>query len=410
MTDNGSTREPSSNGRRRVKVLFLIDSLQSGGAERSLAEMLPGLHQLGVDPIIACLRREEDSVEDQVRGRFDLRFIQAKRMTERVRAVRKIIREERPDLVHTTLLQSDLLGRLAAAGTRTVVMSSLVNTPYVPIRFNDPHIRSWKFKLVQIADGWTGRRLTDHFHAVAHAVKSHAVDALGIPEERITVIERGRDASRLGARTAKRRRGTRKRLAIPADAEVLVNVGRQEFQKGQRYLLEAVERLAPSRPRLVLLIAGRRGAASDELDGLLARPQIAERVRLLGYRDDVSDVLAAADLFVFPSLFEGLGGSLIEAMALELPIVASDLDAIREVVEPGRNATLVPPATTDALATAIEELLDDAERARAYSARSRQIFEERFTLDGSTTRMAALYRRVLGDPAAKAAIEEASTR
>jgi glycosyltransferase involved in cell wall biosynthesis len=395
MTSDQRPSVPSPNGQPRLKVLFLIDSLQSGGAERSLAEMLPGLYRLGIDPIITCLRQEDDSVEDQVRGLFDLRFINERRIIGRVRAVRRIIREERPDLVHTTLLQSDLLGRLAAAGTPAVVLSSLVNTPYVPIRFRDPRIKPWKFKLVQIADGWTGRRLTKHFHAVAHAVKSHAVEALRIPEERITVIERGRDVSRLGTLTAERKAVARRRLGLAPDAEVLLNVGRQEYQKGQKFLIEAVEQLASRRPALVLLIAGRRGAASEELDVLLARPQVADRVKFLGYRDDVSDVLAAADLFVFPSLFEGLGGSLIEAMALELPIVASDLDAIREVVEPGGNATLVPPATTPALAAAIEELLDDPDRAKAYAARSRQIFEERFTLDRVTTRMAELYRDVL---------------
>lgn len=115
----------------------------------------------------------------------------------------------------------------------------------------------------------------------------------------------------------------------------------------------------------------------------------------MGHRDDVPDLLAAADLFVFPSLFEGLGGALIEAMALGLPIVASDLDAVREVVDEGRNAVLVPPASSRALADAIVMVLDDRRKAAAFGARSRVIFAERFTSDRSVARMIALYRDVV---------------
>jgi glycosyltransferase involved in cell wall biosynthesis len=110
-------------------------------------------------------------------------------------------------------------------------------------------------------------------------------------------------------------------------------------------------------------------------------------------------VLAAADLFAFPSLFEGLGGSLIEAMALGLPIVASDLPAVREVLEQGNegNATLVPPGMSEPLAEAIDDLLSDRSKAERHGGRSRRIFEERFTLDRSIDQMAGLYRAMVAD-------------
>lgn len=119
-----------------------------------------------------------------------------------------------------------------------------------------------------------------------------------------------------------------------------------------------------------------------------------DQVWFLGHREDVPDLLAAADLFVFLSLWEGLGGAVIEAMALGLPVVASDIPALREVLEVDRNATLVPPGSPRDLAGAITPLLDDQGRAKAFGARSRQIFEARFTLDRCTERMAALYERV----------------
>jgi glycosyltransferase involved in cell wall biosynthesis len=149
-----------------------------------------------------------------------------------------------------------------------------------------------------------------------------------------------------------------------------------------------------------MLMVGRRGHVSSELDRLVSHRSRA-RIRWTGHRDDVPDLLAAADLFVFPSVFEGLGGAVIEAMALGLPIVASDLDAIREVVEEGRNAVLVPPASPEALADAMVMLLDDRRKAAEFGARSREIFVERFTADRSVPRMIELYRQVVrrhGEP------------
>ena len=104
--------------------------------------------------------------------------------------------------------------------------------------------------------------------------------------------------------------------------------------------------------------------------------------------------MAAADLFVFPSLYEGLGCALIEAMALRLPIVASDIPVLHEVVEKGQNALLVQPASPVKLARAIETLLNDEDRTSEFGRRSREIFEERFTLEQSTQRMIELYHKI----------------
>jgi glycosyltransferase involved in cell wall biosynthesis len=225
-------------------------------------------------------------------------------------------------------------------------------------------------------------------------VKEAAVADLGIPPERITVIERGRDPERLGRPSPARRARARRAVGLRDGEVLLLNVGRQEFQKGQEHLLEAFAALAERRPRLRLLVAGRKGHATPRLEAAVRRLGLDGAVRFLGHREDVPELLAAADVFVFPSLYEGLGGALIEAMALGLPIVASDLPAIREVVEEGRNAILVPPASPSELAQAIDSLVDDPSRRAAMGARSREIFEERFTLERSVERMVELYRRV----------------
>jgi glycosyltransferase involved in cell wall biosynthesis len=118
-------------------------------------------------------------------------------------------------------------------------------------------------------------------------------------------------------------------------------------------------------------------------------------VEFLGHRSDVPDILAAGDVFVFPSLYEGLGGALIEAMALGLPIVASDIPAIQEVVEKDRNALLVPPTATEELGHSIARLLDELPLARSFAKRSVMLFQERFTLEKSVSRMIELYARIV---------------
>lgn len=209
------------------------------------------------------------------------------------------------------------------------------------------------------------------------------------------MIKEGRDAVRLGKPSIQRRNRARSRLGLEEDQKVLVNIGRQDFQKGQRYLLEAMAMLVSKRPHLALLIAGRSGDASSELERLQNRLGLQGRVQFLGHRENVPEILAAADLFVFPSFYEGLPGAVIEAMALGLPIVATDIEPVRETVEVCRNAILVRPASPVKLATAIERILEDRQTALAYGARSREIFEERFTLEQEMVRMMKLYHQVM---------------
>lgn len=360
-----------------------------------MAEMWPHLVEAGITPIITYFRRYQQGVEQSVKNQgIKTVFLNESGFAAKVRAVRKTIADVSPDLLHTALFESNLIGRLAAWGTPVAVMSSLVNTPYAPVRYQDPAIKPSRLRLVQMADAWTSRHLTTHFHAVSHAAKQEAVRALGIVPERITVVERGRDPQRLGMPGVERRRRIRSLLGLKENDEVIVNVGRHEYQKGQRYLIEAMAQLVQTHAQLVLLIVGRQGTASKELEQLCSKANLSEHVRFLGHRDDVPDILAAADLFVFPTLYEGLPGAVIEAMALGLPIVASDIPPLREVVEEDRNATLVSIASPSELAKAIEDLLDDRNKARAYGKRSREIFETRFTLERSVSGMIELYQQV----------------
>jgi glycosyltransferase involved in cell wall biosynthesis len=379
-----------------LKILFVIETLGHGGAERSLAEILPPLLDAGIKPTVAFFHRHnKESLEDLLRDEgVELRFLPARGMWRRVAALRRLIRTERPDVIHTALFTSDILGRLASIGAPSVVVTSLVNMGYDRIRLQNRDINRLKLWAVRNIDAWTARHLTTHFHAVSEPVKTAAVETLGLPPQRITVIERGRN-TRFDGRSAERRARNRQQLGLSETDHVIITVGRQEYQKGQCYLVEAMEAIVRLRPGALLLIAGAPGRQSGILEAIRVRCGLHDRVRLLGHRDDIPDLLAASDLFAFPSLYEGAAGALLEAMAMGLPIVGSKIPAIEHAVEEGRNALLVERATVAPLARAIVELIGDPDRRAAFGGRSREIFLERFTLDRCASRMVEFYRNLV---------------
>jgi glycosyltransferase involved in cell wall biosynthesis len=173
---------------------------------------------------------------------------------------------------------------------------------------------------------------------------------------------------------------------------VLLNVGRLAPQKGQRYLLRAMGDVVHESPNAQLLLVG-EGHLHEELRAL-ADP-LGEHVRFLGLRDDVAALLRRSDAFVFPSLWEGVGTALREAMLLGRPIVASDIPAHREFVTHGVDGLLVPPADAEALATAILRLLRDPEEAAAIGRRAAES-AARFDIRRTTRELQAIYDEVIG--------------
>jgi glycosyltransferase involved in cell wall biosynthesis len=376
-----------------LRVLFIVDSLGAGGAERSLQELLPAFIEKGVQPVVACFHRRPEGVEQLVAQSHDLRFLPQGPRSVQMLALRRIARQERVVLAHTSLFEADAFGRAALAGSGIPLVTSLVNMPYEAERLRyDPNVNRFKLAAVRGIEIATGL-LAAHFHAITHAVKEAAQRRLLIPAHKVTVVYRGRDEQRLGRRSPERRRRVRRALGIPDDAWVILNAARQEFQKGQRGLLEAFSKV--SRPGKLLLIAGRRGNASSQLEAGVAELKLGPAVRFLGHRDDVPDLMAAADVFVLPSLWEGLGCVVLEAMALELPIVASDLAPVREIVANESSALLSTPGDSSALIRALDRVSGDIGLAAALAGRARSSFEQRFTLEHSAQGMLALFERVV---------------
>lgn len=372
--------------RHQLRVLYVINSLGPGGAERSLAELIQPLKERGIDISVACLEHVDEGVEDEVVERHDVRFV-GPGLLGSLRSLRQIVGSERPDLIHTTIFEADVLGRLASIGRGVPVVTSIVNTSYLPLVADHPDVTRWKLRIVRAVDRITARRVNQSFHALTEAAAQGAVEALGISRDRVEVIPRGRSTDRLGEPTAERRRRVQQELGVEG-RRVLLSVGRREHQKGQIHAIDAVGRLGID--NVVLLIAGRHGAASERLSRRADELGLGPKVRFLGHRDDVPDLMVASDVLVFPSLYEGLGGAAIEAMALGLPIISSDIPPLREAAQ--GVALFFPPGDAAALARAIEDLLTNADLAKRMSTEGRERFKENFTIDSVADAMAAYYR------------------
>ena len=228
-------------------------------------------------------------------------------------------------------------------------------------------------------------------HAVTRSAALNAAEHLHLRLQDISVVYRGRPEVQLN----NSRQELRRSLQLPDQAFVFIHVARQEHQKNHLGLITAFEQVWQNHPDARLLLVGREGNTSAEIQHRLADSPARLAILNLGHRDDVAELLRCADVFVLPSHFEGLSGAMIEAMEAGLPVVCSDLDGLREGCEPDRSALLCDPKQSDTIASAMNRLLDDRHLARRLGARGREIFLERFTLDASCQGMLAFFQSVI---------------
>ena len=263
------------------------------------------------------------------------------------------------------------------------------------------------------ADGWTGRlahgatavrnlwlRDADAFVAMSRAIRDE-MQAAGVPAERIALLPHSVDTERFSPADAGERAALRARLGLLGGV-LAVYTGRLLRGKGLETLLEAFAAVAREAPGLALALVGSgEGQAlsvEDELRRRAADAGLAGRVHFAGRRERVEDWLRAADVFVFPSVFEALGISLVEAAACGLPALASRTGGIVDVVEDGVSGVLVAPGDVLALASGLRVLAGDAERRAGMGREARRKALARFDERDSLDRYRALFREVSSPP------------
>ncbi|MEU6232821.1 glycosyltransferase family 4 protein [Kitasatospora sp. NPDC047058] len=371
----------------------MIDDVgRAGGAAQGLVAMAPQLVRAGVRLDVAYLRESPGGFQPELTGAgADVFGVGRATRARTAAALRRMVRERRPDLVHTTLYESDVLGRAAAFAARTPVVSSLVDPAYGPGHLGARGAGPWKVRAAQAVDAATAQG-TRRFHALSRYVAGAMAQRLRVPRERIDVVPRGRDPEVLGTVTPDRRAAVRAALGLPQDVPVVLAAARHEYRKGLDVLLEAWPGVLRAAPEAVLLLAGGEGGETPRLTALA---RAAGSVRLLGPRDDVFDLMAASDALAVPSRWEGFGSAAMEGMGVGVPLVCADVPALRETVGSEDYARLVPPERPAELAAALTDTLEDRSAARMRAKAARARFLTAFTLHQVSGRMVEFYERSL---------------
>jgi glycosyltransferase involved in cell wall biosynthesis len=367
----------------RHRVIYMAHAFMVGGAEEMVLNLVKHLPER-FEPVIVCLNAagpigeeiRKTGVEFHVLGvtpgwrrPWDLLDIQHK------------LTVLRADIVHTFLLTASLYGRFAAMLARVpIIIGTEVN---IYEQKNPWHIK---------AERWLMEH-TDRVVVSAESVRDFYVDQVGADRERIDVVYNAVDWAQL--RTNASRDEVRAGFGVPLDAPLAGIIARLTEQKAHTHLFQAMA-TTNGLEQLHLLVVG-DGHLREPLEKQTVDLGINDRIHFLGARRDLGNILSAIDLFVMPSLWEGLPLSMVLAMGAGLPVVATRVAGIPEVVHDGETGVLIPPADSTALGAALVKLVRDSElRARIGSA-ARAFALPRFGVDGYVASITSLYDRLLAE-------------
>ncbi len=386
-------------------VLHLISNLDRGGAQEVVRTLVGALPPTGWRPVVAAFKDgplrseiEAKGVPVRVLGGRRHSIMSPFRALSELRAIRaelrSVIRADDVAVLQTHLLGSLDFVALASRREGAPVVLWTVHNALLDLRPDQlPPGQRWSlagkraaFRLAYRSAG----RLVDGFVAVSDDVANAIAAAYRPPRGRLFVIPNGVDVERY--RGPVDREDVRRSLGIAAESRLVIVVAKLFAQKGHGVLLDALPS-ASLRPQDAVLLVG-EGPERDQLERT-ARDRGLTAVRFLGNRPDVPRLLAASDLFVLPSLWEGLPMALLEGMASGLPVIATDVAGSRQVVATGQNGILVPPGDAGALAASVTRLrADEAERARLGTA-ARESVEARFSAARQAERHAEVYAAAL---------------
>lgn len=380
---------------RRVRVLYLIDTLEIGGTEKSLLSTLPRYRR--TECMVAHL-----FAGDRLRRDFEANGIPIRSLVTdgRLSPVRTlgmildVIGAYQPDIIHSSLFRANQYARMAGRMTGIPVVNSLVNDSYATIRYSRMDKRAArKLRVVQAIDRLTAPMVTG-FVANTVAIADANSCTIRIPRHKIAVFYRGRDIGGFSESSAVDRQRVRVELGLGDGDRLLLNVARLETAKNQLELIESMRFVVQQEPTCRLMIAG-EGTQRGELERAVHERGLCRHVRLLGNRADIGQLLQVADVFVFPSLYEGHPGALVEAMLASRPIVASDTAVHRETLLGGAVGLLSPIGVPEVFAQRVVSLLRDPVYGRNLGACARASAVQRFDIEMIAAQHETLYHEMV---------------
>jgi glycosyltransferase involved in cell wall biosynthesis len=368
-----------------MKVLHLINTLSTGGAEMHLLTLCRYLKRQNVKIAVACLR---EHVKDSRSLRLDfekedIRVINLEADSRYdsffLGRIGRVLRKERPDILHTHLPRADFAGAFARVHYPGLIWICSVHAIY-----SQDWSGRWTLPLFNLL--W---RRADAMLCISHAVCEWLIGR-GVPPEHARVIHYGIEPEKF----SESRLNLREQWGLNGHA-VIGSIGRLELRKGHDLLIQAMPELCKRVPGARLLIAGHDPwGYGATLRRLIDRLGLGEKVRLVGFQNDIVAFLSALDVFAFASNSEGFGQVLVEAMATGKPVVASRIPPLTEIVVDGETGLLVEPEKPKAFADALIQLIQDPFKRECMGLRGRERVEKFFTAERMAGETLALYKEL----------------
>jgi glycosyltransferase involved in cell wall biosynthesis len=294
----------------------------------------------------------------------------------------RLLQREKFDLVHTHTAKAGFVGRMAASICR---VPCVVHTYHaLPFHAFMPAWKRWFYvSLERLARPWT-----DFFITVSENTREEGLARGVLDRGRSRTIYSGIDFSKLDK--AAEPKQIRAQLAIPDGWKTIVMVGRLDAQKAPNRLIEAFRRTVKMHPQTLLVVAG-DGELRRSVEDLIQRLGLNDNVRLLGFRNDVADIIKMADIFALSSLWEGLGRAMTEAMLLGKPVVVPRINGIPEIVQDGQTGLLYEPGNVAQLAAQMSRLLDCPEEGARLGENARQLTRKLFDVNLMVEQIEGIY-------------------
>jgi len=387
---------------KKIKILYLITGLNVGGAEVLLWKLIKDLDKEKFEPVVvSIIPIGEIGKRIQQEGIKILSLNITKVLTSKnkekfssliFRSIITIFKEiphlvfitlkEKPKILHSFLFHANFLGRITGKICR------------VPIIISSIHSMNFGGKLREKLLRYTDN-LCDLTIAVSQMVAKTMTEKRVVPKQKLKVIYNGIELEDFDLDKNIIREEIRKELGIRSNQNILISVGRLAKEKGYSYMIKTIQILKKKYPDLIWIVLG-DGEDRRKLEREVKTSNLQKNVFFLGNRNNVAEYLIASNVFLMPSLEEGLPLALLEAMVCGLPIVATNVGGIPEVITDGANGFLVEPKNSLALAKKIEYLLNlEQERRKKIGLEGRKVVEEKFSLEKMERDYKNLYQQFL---------------
>ncbi len=389
----------------KIKTIHIITRLDKGGSAENTLLTVMGLSRKMYDIILVKgLSIESNMTEDEARA-IEKSVREAERDGVRITIVPslvrkispfydlkafftliKILRHERPLIVHTHTSKAGILGRWAAFFAGVPI---ILHTPHGHIFWG--YFSKWKVLFYIILEKLTAC-IANKIIALTEQEKNDHIHLCIASEDKFSVVHSGIDLDRF-SNVFFAPAVMKKKLGIPEGNLIVGTAGRLTHVKGHGYLIEAAGNIVDTRSDTTFVFLG-DGELSDKLKNMTSMLGIEENVKFLGWRPDMAEVMSTFDLFVLPSLNEGMGRVLVEAMVLGKPIVASNVGGIPDLVFNGENGYLFPVGNVETLVARINELLDDPMKREEMGNRGRS-YATGYGSEEMVKKIDLLYRQLL---------------